>query len=91
MCWCVLDGSVCVGVQGRPFDLFGWVFLVHVGMYLFVLHDWLGDLHGYGSVVRFDKVVSSHAGSCFLYFTTNFPPMIIQSETARQYYKYLLH
>ena len=33
MCWCVLDGSMCGGVQGCPFDLFGWVFLVHVGMY----------------------------------------------------------
>ena len=80
MCWCVLDELVCVGVQGCPFDLFGWVFLVHVGMYWFVLHDWRRDLHGYGSVLSFDWLVSSYAGSCFLYFTkvialfSNFPP-----------------
>ena len=43
------------------------------------------------------KVVSSYAGSCFLYFTkvmalfSNSPPNDNSVKTARQCYKYLLH
>ena len=51
-----------------PFDLFGWVFLVRVVMYRFVLHTWHWDLHGYSSVLGLGQVVSSYPGSCFLYF-----------------------
>ena len=58
----------CIRVQECPFDLSGWVFLVHVGMYRFVLHIWHWDLHGYSSVLGFGQVVFSSAGSCFLYF-----------------------
>ena len=73
---------MCQCVQGCPLDLSGWVFLVHVGMYQIVLRDWRRDLHGYGSVLIFGlhRVVSSYAGSCFLYFTkimaffSNSPP-----------------
>ena len=70
----------CVCVQECPFDLFLWVSLGHVGMYRFVLHDWHRGLHGYSSVFGFGQVVSSYAGSCFLYFTkvmalfSNSPP-----------------
>ena len=63
---CLMDRCVCV--QECPFDLFGWVFLVRVSMYLFVLHTWHWDLYGYSSVLGFGRVVSSYAGSCFLYF-----------------------
>ena len=35
---CGMDRCVCV--QECPFDLLGWVFLLHVGMYRFVLHGW---------------------------------------------------
>ena len=60
-------------MQQCPFDLFGWVhvLLVHVGMYWFILHKWHQDLRGCGGVLSFslDGVVSSYAGSCFLYFT----------------------
>ena len=58
----------CVCVHECPFDLFGWVFLVRVGMYRFVLHSWHWDLHGYSSVLGFGQVVSSYAGLSFLYF-----------------------
>ena len=62
---CLMDRCVCV--QECPFDLFGWVFLVHVVMYWFVLHTWHWDLHGYSSVLGFGQVVSPYPGSCFLY------------------------
>ena len=39
-----------------------------VGMYRCVLHSWHWELHGYSSVHGFGQVVSSYAGSCFLYF-----------------------
>ena len=96
MCWCVLDGSVCLRA-GVPIWLVWVGFLVRVGMYWFVLHSWRWDLHGYSSVLGFGQVVSSYAGSCFLYFMkvvalfSSSSPMIIQSETVRQCYKYLLH
>ena len=41
---------------------------MRVGMYWFVLHTWHWDLHGYSSVLGSGQVVSSYAGSCFLYF-----------------------
>ena len=62
---CLIDRCVCV--QECQFDLFGWVFLVRVVMYWFVLHTWHWDLHGYSSVLGFGQVVSSYPGSCFLY------------------------
>ena len=69
----MLDGSVCACVQECPFDLFGWVFLVHVGMYRSFCMTGIGTIFGW--------VVSSYAGdgSCFLYFTvmalfSNSPP-----------------
>ena len=58
----------CVCVQECPFDLSGWVFLVRVGMYRFVLHSWYWNLHGSSSVLGFGQVVSYYVGSCFLYF-----------------------
>ena len=64
VCW--MDRCVCI--QECPFDLFGLVFLVRVGMYRFILHSWHWDLHGYSSVLGFGQVVSSYAGSCSLYF-----------------------
>ena len=58
----------CVCMQECPFDLFGWVFLVCVGMYRFVLHNWHRGLRGYSSVLGFSQVISFYAGTCFLYF-----------------------
>ena len=98
MCWCVLNGSVCLCAGVCPFDLLGCVFLVHVGMYRFVLHGWHRDLHGYSSVLSFGQVVSSYMldhvcyilRKLWLYFQTHHQ-MIIQSKTVSQCYKYLLH
>ena len=92
---CLMDRCVCV--QECPFDLSGWVFLVRIVMYRFVLHTWRWDLHGYSSVLGFGQVVSSYPGSCFLYFMKvmacfqTHHQMIIQSKTVRQCYTYLLH
>ena len=58
--------SVC---RSAHLTCLGGYFLVHVGMYRFVLHSWHRDLHGYSSVLSVGQVVSSYAGSCFLYFT----------------------
>ena len=65
MCW--MDQCVLV-CRGAHLTCLGGYFLC-IGMYWLVFHDWCQDLHGYGSVLGFDRVVSFYAGSCFLYFT----------------------
>ena len=63
-----MDRCVCVQ-ECAHLTCLGGYFLVHVGMYRFVLHSWHWDLQGYSSVISVGQVVSSYAGSCFLYFT----------------------
>ena len=41
---------------------------MRVGMYRFVLHGWHQGLRGYSSVLAFSQVISSHAGSCFIFY-----------------------
>ena len=51
MCWmdqCVLE------CRGAHLTCLGGYFLC-IGMYWLIFHDWCQDLHGYGSVLGFDR------------------------------------